>query len=61
MERLSDKVATELDLPSKSVKLESNPQNGYYFRISRKVHNIAVEKLKNFKKILQIGWCCSKK
>jgi hypothetical protein len=55
LERLSDKVATELDLPSKSVKLESNPQNGYYFRISRKVHNIAVEKLKNFKKILQIG------
>jgi len=36
LEKLSDKVANDLDLPSKSVKLENNPQSGNYFRISRK-------------------------
>ena len=36
LESLCDKTAKALGLPSKTVKLESNPLNGYYFRISRK-------------------------
>ena len=47
----ADKVANDLDLPSKSVKLESNDQNGYYIRLSRKDENL----LRNNKKYTIIG------
>lgn len=50
LERMCDKTAKELDLPPKGVKLESNPLNGYYFRISRK-DDAALKKIKNHKVI----------
>ena len=31
------KVAADIEIQEKSLKLESNPQIGYYFRVSRKV------------------------
>jgi hypothetical protein len=36
-EELVEKVADDIDIQSKNLKLESNPQIGYYFRVSRKV------------------------
>lgn len=37
-----------MGLPNKTVKLETNPQLGYYFRIPRK-DDVALKKIKNHK------------
>lgn len=37
IESLLDKVARDLDLGNKLIRLEQNDQHGYYFRVSRKV------------------------
>lgn len=50
LEKLGNETADDLDLLSKSVKLESNPVNGYYFRIPRK-DDASLKKLKNHKVI----------
>lgn len=50
LDRLCDKTAKELDLAPKSVKLESNPLNGYYFRISRK-DDASLKRIKDVKVI----------
>lgn len=50
LERVCSNTADTLNLPHKSVKLENNPLNGYYFRISRK-DDIALKLLKNHKVI----------
>ena len=38
VERLGEKIAKELDMSAKSIKIESNTQSGYYFRVPRKVN-----------------------
>lgn len=48
LDRIADKTASELGLPNKTVKLETNPQLGYYFRIPRK-DDVALKKIKNHK------------